>query len=527
MNDIRQWWASDRTIFFLLLLISIPILLVNLGVVPFIEDEGIRALVALEMLHNDQYITPTLYGEYYYKKPPLWNWILIGSYVITGSVNEFTTRLPTVFFVYIFTISIYLIYRKYVGERVAMLSALFFLTCGRILFWDSMLGLIDICFGWTIFLQFWWIYRTQSEQKYLPLYVGVYLLTAVAFMLKALPALVFAGFSLLTSHIYFGSFKKLFSWQHVVGIIILLGSLSIYFFAFSQHQSLDTLFTTFLRESTQRTAAEHTLSDTVYHVFSFPFEMIYHFLPWSMLAPIFFQKKIKQLFSNNPFVAYTVIIFLANIWVYWSSPEVYPRYLFMFGPLYFGAGLYLYFNSKNDLLKKVVDICLAVLAFAVLIGSASVFIIPATKHIPALLWRWLLVALPMALFLFLMLRFNKWKMLGFCAFLLFARLGFSLIVLPVRGSTTLGAEIRHDAQRIGHMYHPLHIYQNDTLRFETGFYLTTSGGQPIPVVSTPNDTSHLLVNKPNINTLRGSYRVLDSLRIHRPEKYLYLLQFTK
>ena len=39
-------------------------------------DEAIRSLVALEMKLSGNLITPTLHGEYYYNKPPLYNWIL-------------------------------------------------------------------------------------------------------------------------------------------------------------------------------------------------------------------------------------------------------------------------------------------------------------------------------------------------------------------------------------------------------------------------------------------------------------------
>ncbi len=38
----------------------IPALLINLGMLPLIGDEAIRAVVALEMMASGDYITPTL-----------------------------------------------------------------------------------------------------------------------------------------------------------------------------------------------------------------------------------------------------------------------------------------------------------------------------------------------------------------------------------------------------------------------------------------------------------------------------------
>ncbi|MEO0727709.1 MAG: glycosyl transferase, partial [Bacteroidota bacterium] len=81
----------------ILILVLIPLaFLVNLGVQPFIDDEGNRATVALEMIWSGNFITPTLHGEYYYNKPPLWNWILALSMWIHGGASEWAVRFPAV-----------------------------------------------------------------------------------------------------------------------------------------------------------------------------------------------------------------------------------------------------------------------------------------------------------------------------------------------------------------------------------------------------------------------------------------------
>ena len=70
---------ANRTIYILAIVLLIPALLINLGLLAFIDDEGIRSLVALEMKLSGNYITPTLHGMYYYNKPPLYNWLLLVS----------------------------------------------------------------------------------------------------------------------------------------------------------------------------------------------------------------------------------------------------------------------------------------------------------------------------------------------------------------------------------------------------------------------------------------------------------------
>ncbi|NJM25169.1 MAG: hypothetical protein HC859_06375 [Bacteroidia bacterium] len=80
-------------IFFVLLTVA---LLINLGARPLDFEEPRRAVVAIEMELNRDFVVPFTNGQYYYNKPPLWNWVLIGFTKIFGSKSEFVYRLPTV-----------------------------------------------------------------------------------------------------------------------------------------------------------------------------------------------------------------------------------------------------------------------------------------------------------------------------------------------------------------------------------------------------------------------------------------------
>jgi len=84
MNEQQR----NKLLYVLSILLLFPALLINLGLMTFIDDEGIRTLVALEMKLSGNYITPTLHGEFYYNKPPLFNWILLGYFKLLGQINE-------------------------------------------------------------------------------------------------------------------------------------------------------------------------------------------------------------------------------------------------------------------------------------------------------------------------------------------------------------------------------------------------------------------------------------------------------
>lgn len=307
---------------------------------PFIDDEAIRALVALEMDLSGNYLVPTMLGEYYYNKPPLYNWLLLVFFKSFGSYSEFTSRFATVFFLLSFAVSVYYFFKKHFNQKIGILSALALITCGRILFYDALLGLIDICFSWIIFLMFMLVFEASEEDKYGKLFFIAYPLAAIAFLLKGLPAIVFVGFTLIAVLLWKRKIKLLFSWQHILGGLSFVLIVGIYYSLYNGHNSLQNVFTTLITESSKRTAVNYGIGNTVLHVFTFPFEMIYHFLPWSILSVFLFSKRSFQIIRKNSFAFFLVITTLANIWIYWLSVEVYPRYLLMFLPLIFGVLFY-------------------------------------------------------------------------------------------------------------------------------------------------------------------------------------------
>ncbi|MDX1665678.1 MAG: glycosyltransferase family 39 protein, partial [Saprospiraceae bacterium] len=151
--------STSNWLYVLAILLLPPALLINLGLLTFIDDEAIRSLVALEMKFSGNWITPTLHGEYYYKKPPLFNWILLLFFELSGRIDELTARLPTVACLLGYGATIYYFFRRHYDRKIAFLNAFVFITCGRVLFWDSMLALIDICFSWVVFTSFMYTYH--------------------------------------------------------------------------------------------------------------------------------------------------------------------------------------------------------------------------------------------------------------------------------------------------------------------------------------------------------------------------------
>ena len=125
-----------RYLVWIILLLLIPALFINLGLSLLITDEATRGVVSFEMIQRGKLLVPTIHGEHYYNKPPLYNWVLLGFFNLFKQYSEFVLRLPSVISLLLFGLVIYLTTRKELGARVAFLSSLLFISCGRILFYD-------------------------------------------------------------------------------------------------------------------------------------------------------------------------------------------------------------------------------------------------------------------------------------------------------------------------------------------------------------------------------------------------------
>src|SRR3954470_14221007 len=71
------------------------IYLPGLGSLEIKGEEGRRILPAITMIETGNYLVPQVGSEPYYRKPPLVNWLVAGSFKLTGYRNEWTARLPS------------------------------------------------------------------------------------------------------------------------------------------------------------------------------------------------------------------------------------------------------------------------------------------------------------------------------------------------------------------------------------------------------------------------------------------------
>lgn len=529
LHKISNWVnnLSNKQLALGLIILAIPAFLIHLGMYAFTGDEAIRALVALEMKLSGNFIATTMHGAEYINKPPLWNWLILIVSKLWGSYGEWPSRLCTLFSLLGFAWLHYRFLRTEFGKTTAFLGSMMLITSGRILFYDSMLGLIDTAFSLSMYALFMVIYREGKRGNWMRLFVWSYLLMSIGFMLKGLPAIVFQGLSLSTGLLFFRQGRRLFSWQHLLGASIALAILGTYLGILSFYRPIDVYLENLLHESAKRTIIVHEWWKFWIHLIKFPLDNIYHFLPWSLLVIFWLDRHFWKKLKMNDFARYNFWIVAINLIIYWTSPQVLARYLLMFIPLFNTIGIYL--MLKADLTDWRNKVFYGIIGLFIVGTSAIVLVLPwypETSTISHIAWISFVIGLAFIILLWLYFYQKGRRLWWFIGALLIGRICFDLVVLPIRTQNSIVTQARADVWTLAAKYPDKHwyVYGDAYLREPASFYLTNSVGYIIERTwDTQIPNAIYLVSHQSypdfpgecIDTLQTDYPELQ-IRIHLP-----------
>ena len=453
-----QWWP-------ILLMVGVVMVLVShLGLMPLdTGDEARRALVSLEMMLSGDYITPTLHGERYFNKPPLYNWLIISCYHLFGNYSSFALRFPMAVSLLGLGLAMVGFVRKYTNAAVAWGAALMTLTSGRILLYDSMLGLIEITFSLVTYTAMMLVFYYDQKRNYWLLYLTTYLLTAIGFLLKGLPPLAFQGLTLLGWFIYTRRFRLLFHPAHLAGIGVFVLITGSYYWAYFSRNAipLQDVAGVLFSESAKRTGLHFGWGATLLHLLTFPFELVYHFVPYTLLVVLLMRRDIGGSLRKNPFIAFNSLTFCLTILIYWVSPEVYGRYLIGLVPLLFTVLAYLYYEHTYPLNRGRwwVERIWLVATVIVGVGAWTALFYPATRILPNVFWKTVLVSSLLLGLAYCMTQSSANRLGLMVAVLIVIRLGFNWFVLPGRATKRQFYQASAEQAARLTLGHPLYGYK--------------------------------------------------------------------
>ena len=174
----------------------------GLGAVGLVgPDEPRYADVARGMFRSGDYITPRLYGEPWFEKPPLYYWLAASLFSL--GVDEVTARLPSALFAILF-LGLWLQFaRRLFGQQTAVLSCVLLAsTLGWIGFARAaaMDMLLATTLGAALLLLALWFWEQKSVHLW-----GFYGLLGVATLAKGFVAVALAGMIALA---YIANFRQ-------------------------------------------------------------------------------------------------------------------------------------------------------------------------------------------------------------------------------------------------------------------------------------------------------------------------------
>lgn len=286
---------STRNTFLLLLAVACLTIIPFLGLTDFhTKGEPREAVVALSILDSGDWVLPRNNGGEIPYKPPFFHWgIAVASAVGGGTVNEFTSRLPSAIALITMTMAVFLFYARRKGTLTGLVTALICLTtfelhrAGANCRVDMMLTALSVV-ALLLFYRYW-----ERDLRGVP--IGAILLMSCATLTKGpvgtlIPCLAFGVFLLLRGVDFFKAAGLLILW----GVCSLILPLCWYWAAYGRggQEFLDLVLEENFGRMTGTMSYDACVNPWYYNVQT----VLAGFAPWVLLLlfSLFSLKKIRR-----------------------------------------------------------------------------------------------------------------------------------------------------------------------------------------------------------------------------------------
>ena len=500
----------------------------NLGIFPFKLEEPRRALVALEMVLNNEYIVPTVNNEPYYKKPPLFNWALVGSFHLFGDYSEFAARFVTVFSFVVMIVLIGWAGCTYVGQEFGWLLALLTAACVDFLFYATIYAEIDVFYSLVTVTGFLGLFHFHQKGNYYALFLWVYFFGALGTLTKSLPSAAFIACSLPAYFWYKKDLKKLFSFPHLLGGLVYITIVGAYLFLYEKRHSLEPYMQSLFYDSSERTLVQQDWTSLLGHLVSYPLMVLKGALPGSLLLVFVIRKRqeVVSTLKENPFIAFSVILLAANFWLYWISPGARLRYVFMLFPFILAVCLFFYqkFHAYDDKRSYFLSLFTSILIAIAGLACLALPFVPQVNELPGIVFISILsVAVMAVLFWYQRLRpvHSLFNIVLLAAWL---RIVFDLTVLPIRGTSSDSQKWKDIAYEVVRLTKgsPLYVTRPDNMHMLIPFYLTQQGRDVVTYRPDFESGGYYLVDKSTV--VQERFQVHYDFSVHDREYLIVTLR---
>ncbi len=315
--------------------------------------ESNYALTAREMLEAGDFISPRIYGNYWYDKPIFFYWELILAFKLFG-VNEFAARFFPAVFAFLNVGLVYWFAKKLYSAKTAICSALVFATTTGF-FYLSRAVITDMAFVFffnAVLVTFYLAYSSGNRR----LYLGSFFFAGLATLTKGpigilMPGLILLGFLCIRKRP-----GELLRMMWLPGLAIFCAVGGYWYYQMYQLHGQDFILNFFgVHNFLRATVAEHSRDDVWYY-----YTMIFllGFCPWSFIMLYQIKKrwhelreKVRTRAVSDPTIFLLLWAFLVNFLFQMMATKYLTYTQPSFLPLAILAGVLL--SERLTMVKKV------------------------------------------------------------------------------------------------------------------------------------------------------------------------------
>ncbi len=496
------------------------------GLSPLILEEPRRALIALEMIFNGNWLVPTEFGELYHKKPPFFNWVIIAGYYLTGTYSEWAVRGLSLLSFLAMGGLVYAMGQRYVSRTFGLYAGLLTLTMADILYYFSFTaGEINLFYSLVTLGSFFTIFHFYERQQPYVLFVSTYLLGAIGTLTMGLPSPVFLALSLGSFFAWHRDWRGLLSGAHAVGIGVYVLVVGGYLYGYSRYHD-PLLFVvgeeTLLSQASERTVFENQLTALLTHLVRFPLQTLQNVAPASLLLLFVAAPGIGGRLRRNGFIRFVLLMLAANVLVYWLSPGTRSRYVYMLYPLVVMVLTYAYLAHPvaADWRTRVLPYVTRGLLVAFGLAMMSLPAWPPNVALPHPWTTAVLATLVTGSLLWFHLRRPQYTLLQLIALAILARVVLTFTFLPIRATESRAAQDKRDGLRIAALTAeaPLHLYGATAVSRTLVFYVERERQQVLGYADRIAPGAYLLAESSDLPP--GNCRVVYQFEYQNQPRWL-------
>ncbi|HRR06524.1 MAG TPA: glycosyltransferase family 39 protein, partial [Victivallales bacterium] len=292
-----------------------------------------RIYPAMKMLETGNYFIPEYMGESYYKKPPMFNWLLAFSIRCFGA-NDFAVRLPARVSILSLSLLIAFMPSGFLDNRKRLISSIVIMSCLGILDIGRAVE-IDACYvavsGAAIVI---WLNFFSSGKKGICLWLLPGFFVGIGFLLKGPLILLFYYLPVIFVLKKNKRLFELFSFSHILSIFVAFGIFYLWYFNASHEKiasSASEMSNTWRDEILYRL---NPLNINFKKWILAVFGAVFSFMPWLLFLPegIKILRK-KGMMDEAQILSNVKMGLFANFAIVNLMPKVKPRYSMPIYPL--------------------------------------------------------------------------------------------------------------------------------------------------------------------------------------------------